>query len=63
MAQDFTKQTLKRGKLWSTLHNSLQYGEPTEIVNGYHGLDYPGYSKGSDAQDALNYIGAGGYAI
>ena len=63
MAQGWTKQTMKRGKLWTTLHNSLQYGEPTEIVNGYHGLDYPGYSKGSDPQDALNYIGAGGYAL
>lgn len=63
VAQGWTKQTMNRGKLWATLHNSLQYGDPTEIVNVYHGLDYPGYSKGSDIQDALNYIGAGGYAL
>jgi len=62
-AQGWTKQTLNRGKLWATLHNSLQYGDPTEIVNVYHGLDYPGYSKGANIQDALNYLGAGGYAI
>ncbi|MBL7112880.1 MAG: hypothetical protein ISS19_13165 [Bacteroidales bacterium] len=59
----WSKQTLNRGKLWATLHNSLQYGDPTEIVTAFHGLDYPGYSKGPDIQDALNYIGAGGYAI
>jgi len=63
VAQGWSKQTLNRGKLWATLHNSLQYGDPTEIINTYHGLDYPGYSKGANIQDALNYIGAGGYAI
>jgi len=63
MAQGWSKQTLNRGKLWATLHNSLQYGDPTEIVNVYHGLDYPGYSKGPNIQDALNYLGAGGYAL
>ena len=63
LAQGWSKQTMNRGKLWATLHNSLQYGDPTEIVNVYHGLDYPGYSKGPDIQDALNYIGAGGYAL
>jgi hypothetical protein len=62
-AQGWSKQTLTRGKLWATVHNSLQYGDPTEIVNSFHGLDYPGYSKGPNIQDALNYIGAGGYAI
>ena len=63
LAQGWSKQTLNRGKLWATVHNSLQYGDPTEIVNSFHGLDYPGYSKGPNIQDALNYIGAGGYAI
>ena len=37
------KQTLKRGKLWATVWNSLQYGDPTETSNGFHTLDYPGY--------------------
>ena len=62
-AQGWSKQTLNRGKLWATVHNSFQYGDPTEIVTSFHGLDYPGYSKGPDIQDALNYLGAGGYAI
>ncbi|BFN37854.1 hypothetical protein FMIA91_17330 [Fidelibacter multiformis] len=59
----WTKQTLKRGKLWATVWNSLQYGDPTEPVNAYHTLDYPGYSKGTDISDVLNYAGAVGYAI
>ena len=54
------KQTLKRGKLWATLWNSLQYGDPTETINGYHTLDYPGYSKGTNVADALNYAEAAG---
>ena len=33
------KQTLKRGKLWSTIWNSLQYGDPTETENGFHTID------------------------
>lgn len=60
---NWSKQTLKRGKLWATIWNSLQYGDPTEPVNAYHTLDYPGYSKGTDVSDVLNYAGAGGYAI
>ncbi|MFH1214313.1 MAG: hypothetical protein V1681_09495 [Candidatus Neomarinimicrobiota bacterium] len=59
----WTKQTLKRGKLWATIWNSLQSGDPTEPVNAYHALDYPGYSKGTDISDVLNYAGAVGYAI
>jgi hypothetical protein len=57
------KQTLTRGKLWATIWNSLQYGDPTETENAFHTLDYPGYSKGTDVNDALNYAEAGGYAI
>ena len=57
------KQTLKRGKLWATVWNSLQYGDPTEVENGFHTLDYPGYSKATNVNDALNYAEAGGYAI
>ncbi|MEO8399533.1 MAG: hypothetical protein ABI550_06935, partial [Ignavibacteriaceae bacterium] len=57
------KQTLKRGKLWATVWNSLQYGDPTETENGFHTLDYPGYSKGTNVNDALNYAEAVGYAI
>ncbi|KAA0226513.1 hypothetical protein EDS67_20345 [candidate division KSB1 bacterium] len=57
------KQTLTRGKLWATVWNSLQYGDPTETENGFHTLDYPGYSKGTNINDALNYAEAAGYAI
>lgn len=57
------KQTLKRGKLWATVWNSLQYGDPTETQHGFHTLDYPGYSKATNINDALNYAEAGGYAI
>jgi hypothetical protein len=57
------KQTLTRGKLWATIWNSLQYGDPTETENAFHTLDYPGYSKGTDVNDALNYSEAAGYAI
>ncbi|MFA5803469.1 MAG: hypothetical protein WC879_02390 [Melioribacteraceae bacterium] len=57
------KQTLKRGKLWATVWNSLQYGDPTETQNGFHTIDYPGYSKATNVNDALNYTEAVGYAI
>ena len=57
------KQSLKRGKLWETVWNSLQYGDPTETENGFFTLDYPGYSKGTRVTDALNYAEAAGYAI
>lgn len=57
------KQTLTRGKLWATVWNSLQYGDPTETENAFHTLDYPGYSKGTNINDALNYAEAAGYAI
>lgn len=57
------KQTLKRGRLWATVWNSLQYGDPTETQNGFHTIDFPGYSKATDVSDALNYAEAVGYAI
>jgi hypothetical protein len=57
------KQSLTRGKLWATVWNSLQYGDPTETQNGFFTLDYPGYSKSTNVNDALNYAEAGGYAI
>lgn len=59
----FGMQTLKRGKLWATIWNTLQYGDPTETQNGFHTLDYPGYSKGTNVSDALNYAEAAGFAI
>ena len=52
------------GKLWQTIWNSLQYGEPNNLFSStLYTMDYPGYSKGTDAGDALNYCQATGYAI
>ncbi|MCI0513150.1 hypothetical protein L0128_08070 [candidate division KSB1 bacterium] len=59
----WNKKTLTRGKLWATLWNSFQYGDPVEVSNAFHTLDYPGYSKGANIDDALNYADAAGYAI
>jgi len=59
----WAKQTLTRGRLWSTLWNSFQYGDPTETENAFYTLDYPGYSKAADLSDALNYCEAAGYTI
>jgi len=59
----WNKKTLTRGKLWATLWNSFQYGDPVEVSNAFHTLDYPGYSKSADIDDALNYADAAGYAI
>ncbi|MDP1675960.1 MAG: hypothetical protein Q8L88_03770, partial [Bacteroidota bacterium] len=59
----FERQTLKRGKLWATVWNTLQYGEPTDLENRFHTLDYPGYSKSTNVNDPLNYAEAVGYAI
>ena len=57
-------EELTRGKLWQTIWNSLQYGEPNNLFSStLYTMDYPGYSKGSDAGDALNYCQATGYAI
>ena len=63
-AQSWTYVDLTRGKLWSTLSNSLRRGggavDPGTVN---YTLDYPGYSKGTDFSDALNYAEASGYAI
>jgi len=57
------KKSLTRGKLWVTLWNSLQYGDPTETENSFFTMDYPGYSKGANIRDALNYCEAAGYIM
>ncbi len=57
-------EDLTRGKLWETIWNSLQYGEPNNLFSSsFYTMDYPGYSKGPDAGDALNYGQATGYCI
>ncbi|MEW6194476.1 MAG: hypothetical protein AB1521_04865 [Bacteroidota bacterium] len=57
-------EDLTRGKLWQTIWNSLQYGEPNNLFSSsFYTMDYPGYTKGSDAGDALNYCQATGYSI
>jgi len=57
-------EDLTRGKLWQTIWNSFQYGEPNNLFSSsLYTMDYPGYSKGTDAGDALNYGQATGYCI
>ncbi|MGH7453515.1 MAG: hypothetical protein ACRENG_19355, partial [bacterium] len=59
----WSRESLTRGKLWMTVWNSLQFGEPVAPGNTYFTLDYPGYSKGARVGDALNYAEAVGFAI
>jgi hypothetical protein len=55
---------LTRGKLWQSIWNSYQFGEPNNLFSStLFMMDYPGYSKGSDAGDALNYCQSTGYCI
>lgn len=57
-------ESLTRGKLWETIWNSFQFGEPNNLFSSpLYTIDYPGYSKGTNASDALNYAEATGYAI
>ena len=63
-AQTWTYSELTRGKLWTNISNSLRRGgdgvDPGSI---HHTMDYPGYSKGTDVTDALNYVVGAGFAI
>ncbi len=57
-------EELTRGKLWQSIWNTLQYGEPNNLFSStLYTMDYPGYTKGTDAGDALNYCQATGYCI
>lgn len=57
-------EDLTRGRLWQTIWNSLQYGEPNNLFSSsFYMMDYPGYSKGANASDALNYCQSVGYNI
>jgi hypothetical protein len=63
-AQSWTYSTLTRGKLWSTMSNSLRKGgNAVDPGSVNFTLDYPGYSKGTSYSDALNYAEAAGFAI
>ncbi len=57
-------ESLTRGKLWETIWNSFQYGEPNNLFSSpLFTINYPGYSKGTSAYDALNYTEATGFCI
>jgi hypothetical protein len=57
-------ESLTRGKLWQSIWNSLQYGEPGALFSSpAYTMDYPGYVRGARAEDALNYAEAVGYAV
>ena len=63
-AQNWSYANLTRGKLWSNISNSLRRGgDGVDPGSPNFTMDYPGYSKGSDFADALNYVVAGGFAI
>lgn len=57
-------QSLTRGKLWQSIWNSVQFGEPGALFSSpAYTLDYPGYIRGARAEDALNYAEAVGFAM
>ena len=57
-------ESLTRGKLWQSLWNSLQYGEPGALFSSpAYTLDYPGHLRGARAEEALNYAEAAGFAV
>jgi len=63
-AQNWSLVDLTRGKLWTTIQNSLRRGSlGVDAGTPSFYLAYPGYSKGSDFSDVLDYTDAVGYAI
>lgn len=56
-------ESLTRGKVWQTLWNTLQHGNPVDPPSQLFTIDYPGYSTGADWDDHMAYIESGGYQI
>ncbi len=57
------KETLTRGRNWTTIHNSYQAGQPVDPYSQFFIVNYPGYSKGTDIEDSYNYVTGFGYTI
>ncbi len=63
-AQTWTYSNLFRGKLWTTISNSLRRnGNAVDPGTVNFTLSYPGYSKTTDNYNTLNYAQAVGFAI
>ena len=63
-AQTWTYSNLFRGKLWTTISNSLRRnGNAVDPGTVNFTLSYPGYSKTTDNYNTLNYSQAVGFAI
>jgi len=56
-------ESLTRGKMWQSLLNSLQHGNPVDPPSQRYTIDYPGYSTGANWDDHMAYIESGGYQI
>ena len=56
-------ESLTRGKVWQTLWNTLQHGNPVDPPSQLFTIDYPGYSSGANWDDHMAYIESGGYQI
>jgi hypothetical protein len=56
-------EDLTRGKLWQTLWNTLQHGNPVDPPSQLFTMDYPGYTSGANWDDHMAYIESGGYQI
>jgi len=56
-------ESLSRGKLWQTIWNSLQHGNPVDPPSQLYSMDYPGYSTGANWDDHMAHIESGGYQI
>ena len=63
-AQTWTYSDMTRGKVWTTISNSLRRnGNAVDPGTINFQLSYPGYSKTTDNSNTLNYTDAVGYAI
>ncbi len=57
------KETLTRGRCWTTIRNSYQAGSGVDSYSPYFITSYPGYSKGTDLNNTLSYVTGFGYTI
>jgi len=60
---NWDRVSLTRGKVWLTIMNSCQWGNPVNPPSKYYLLDYPGYSTGANLWDHMSYAWSGGYTI
>ena len=56
-------ESLTRGKLWQTIWNSLQHGNPVDPPSQLYTMDYPGYTTGADWDDHMAHVQSAAYQI